>query len=79
MRSVFWLGDVAERDGNGTVFSIKGLLGNTALARHLAVDDRLAVDLMTHAIQEMGYLADFLPQLYADEMSLQRGARSRAR
>ena len=72
MRSVFWLGHVGGREGNRTVFSIKGLLGNTALARHLTLDDQFAVDLMTHAIEEMGYLADFLPDLYAAENFPQR-------
>ena len=67
MRSVFWLGHVAERDGNRTVFSIKGLLGNTFVARHLAIDDQFAVDVMTHALEEMASLADFLPELYASE------------
>ena len=74
MRSVFWLGHIGRREGNRTVFSIEGLLGNTALARHLALDAQFAVDLMTHAIEEMGYLADFLPQLYAAENSEDRNA-----
>lgn len=69
MRSVFWMGDVSKRDGNETIFSIEGLVGNTALVRMLAVNEPDAVDLMTHAIQEMGYLADFLPDLYATETS----------
>jgi len=74
MRSVFWLGHVAEREGNSTVFSIKGLVGNTALARHVTLDREFAVGVMTHAIEEMGYLADFLPQLYAAEMAQQKNA-----
>ena len=74
MRSVFWLGHISGREGNRAVFSIKGVLGNTALARYLILNRRFAVDLMTHAIEEMGYLADFLPQLYAEELSLQRTA-----
>ena len=64
MRSIFWLGHVARREGNDEVVSIEGLLGNTALARYLLLDEQLAVDLMTHAVEEMGYLADFLPGLY---------------
>jgi hypothetical protein len=67
MRSIFWLGHVAKREGNNQVFSIEGLLGNTALARFILLDVQLARDLMIHAIQEMGYLADFLPELYVDE------------
>jgi len=67
MRSIFWLGHVARREGNGEVISLEGLVGNTALARFLLVDEQFAVDLMTHAIEEMGYLADFLPQLYLGE------------
>lgn len=66
MRSVFWLGHVAKREGNEQVSSIEGLLGNSWLARRLLVNETLAVDLMTHAIQEMGYLSDFLPELYLD-------------
>jgi len=73
MRSVFWMGDVSKRDGNDTVFSIEGLVGNTALARMVALDETAAVDLMTHAIQEMGYLADFLPELYAAETVASQG------
>lgn len=67
MRSVFWLGHVAKRDGNKTVTSIEGVLGNTALARYILLDEKIATDLMTHAIQEMGYLSDFLPELYTEE------------
>lgn len=67
MRSIFWLGHVAKRDGNSETGSIEGLLGNTALARLFLVDRQLAVDLMQHAVEEMGYLADFLPGLYAAE------------
>ena len=78
MRSVFWLGHVGRRDGNRTVFSIEGLLGNTALARYAALDTQFAVDLMTHAIEEMGGLARFLPQLYAAENSENRNAERRS-
>ncbi|MDP6978513.1 MAG: hypothetical protein QF570_07915 [Myxococcota bacterium] len=67
MRSVFWMGDVGKREGNRVVPSLEGVIGNTFLARSLAVDETAAVYLMTHAIQEMGYLADFLPGLYAAE------------
>lgn len=67
MRSVFWMGHVARRDGNAQVPSIEGLLGNTALVRMLAVSRDDGVALMRHAIEEMGYLADFLPELYAAE------------
>lgn len=67
MRSHFWLGHVAKRDGNNEVFSIEGLIGNTALARFILLDETFAVNLMTHAIQEMGTLSDFLPALYHKE------------
>ena len=67
MRSTFWLGNVARREGNEQVFSVEGLVGNTALARLFLVRERLATDLMIHAIEEMGYLADFLPALYVQE------------
>ncbi|MEP2990566.1 MAG: hypothetical protein ABJN65_08600 [Parasphingorhabdus sp.] len=67
MRSVFWMGHIAKRNGNDTVTSVEGVLGNTWLARRILVDEKLATDLMSHAIQEMGYLSDFLPQLYSEE------------
>lgn len=69
MRSMFWLGHVAKRDGNQQVWSIEGLMGNTALARFLLIDSQMSVDLMTHAIEEMGFLADFLPGLFATQTS----------
>lgn len=69
MRSRFWLGIVAKRNGNNSVGSLEGLIGNTYLARRIAVSDRDAFALMNHAIQEMGYLADFLAELYTTEMA----------
>ncbi|MDO6566895.1 hypothetical protein Q4561_07475 [Alteromonas sp. 1_MG-2023] len=68
MRSIFWMGHVAKRDGNNEVFSIEGVFGNTALVRYLLLDHGMANDLMTHAIEEMGTLADFLPQLYEENV-----------
>lgn len=71
MRSIFWLGHVAKRDGNDgnkEVFSVEGVLGNTALVRYLLLDHGMANDLMAHAIEEMGTLADFLPQLYKENV-----------
>lgn len=68
MLSRFWLGMVAKRDGNATTPSIEGVLGNTYFARKIGVDKSNALDLMTHATQEMSYLAEFLPGLYAEEM-----------
>ena len=67
MRSRFWLGHVAKRDGNKTTFSIKSFIGNTTLARLLVVDKQRAEDLKRHAKEEMKYLADLLPQLYESE------------
>lgn len=67
MLSRFWLGYVAKRDGNETVPSIEGVLGNTYLARRIGVQKPYAVALMNHATQEMGILAEFLPELYLAE------------
>ncbi|GAB5452533.1 MAG: hypothetical protein Hals2KO_28610 [Halioglobus sp.] len=75
MRSIFWIGHVAKRDGNEEMFSVEGLLGNTALARWLLVDRRFAEALMIHAVEEMGYLSDFLPSLYLAETSVVRETR----
>lgn len=71
MLSRFWLGQVAKRNGNEKTASIEGILGNTYLVRKLGVPKSDAIDLMTHATQEMGYLAEFLPELYAAEMNTQ--------
>lgn len=68
MRSRFWLGHVAVREGNETRVSLIGLIGNTALARLLLVDQQSAQDVMTHAIEEMEYLSDLLPRLYAQNV-----------
>lgn len=67
MRSNFWMGHVARREGNEAVTSIEGMVGNTALARYMLLDEEAAVALMTHAIEEMGYLSDLLPTLYEQE------------
>lgn len=67
MRSRFWLGHVSARVGNEARFSLIGLVANTALARYLLIDRQGAVDLMTHAVEEMGYLGDLLPDLFAKE------------
>ncbi len=70
MRSRFWMGHVARREGNDSVTSIEGVFGNTYLARRLAISEADAVALMVHAIEEMGTLADFLPDLHAQETVL---------
>ena len=67
MRTRFWLGHVAKREGNKTISSIQGFIGNTALARLLVVEKQSAEDLKRHAKEEMKYLADLLPQLYESE------------
>jgi DAPG hydrolase PhiG domain len=67
MRSIFWLGQIHKREGNEQVASIEGLIGNTTLARYLLGNGEMPTDLMVHAIEEMGYLSDFLPGLYLKE------------
>lgn len=67
MRSRFWLGMVAKRDGNEQVGSIAGLIANTYLVRNLGVSKSGAEDLMNHCTEEMSILAGFLPALYAAE------------
>lgn len=68
MRSRFWLGMVAKRDGNAQVGSVEGVVGNTYLARRLGVSRSDAVDVMNHCTEEMSILAGFLPDLYAAEV-----------
>jgi len=67
MRSRFWLGMVAKRNGNEPVGSIAGILGNTYIARVLAVPKPDASALMNHCKDEMTILASFLPDLYHSE------------
>jgi len=64
MRTRFWLGHVAKREGNNTVSSIQGFIGNTALVRMFTVNKKNSEDLQRHAQEEMKYLADLLPTLY---------------
>jgi|TARA_B100000902_G_scaffold207157_1_gene197317 hypothetical protein len=67
MRSRFWLGHVASREGNQTIPSITGFMGNMAISRLLAVSKEDAEDLKRHAKEEMSFLAKLLPPLYHSE------------
>ena len=65
MRSRFWLGHVAKRDGNETIRSFEGFVGNMALVRLFLIEQQInPEDLKRHAIEEMTYLAELLPSLY---------------
>ena len=65
MRSRFWLGHVAKRDGNETIRSFEGFVGNMALVRLFLIKQQVnPEDLKRHAIEEMTYLAELLPTLY---------------
>jgi len=64
MRSRFWLGHVAKREGNKTISSLEGFIGNTFLTRLLVFNKQNAKDLKFHAEEEMKYLAELLPPLY---------------
>ena len=68
MRSRFWLGHVAKRDGNKTIRSFEGFVGNMALVRLFLIEQQInPEDLKRHAIEEMTYLAELLPSLYESE------------
>jgi len=67
MRSRFWLGHVASREGNQTIPSITGFIGNMAISRLFAVSKKDAEDLKRHAKEEMSFLAKLLPSLYYSE------------
>ena len=64
MRSRFWLGHIAKREGNKTISSLMGFIGNMALTRLLVLNEQRAKDLKRHAEEEMKYLAELLPSLY---------------
>ena len=66
MRSRFWLGDVDPVEVIGTPEQ-----------RIAMFPDRLGAGLLKHCQEEMGYLAEFLPSLYAAESGGRRhGAES---
>ena len=65
MRSRFWLGHVAARRGNDEIASPINLIGNSWLNRRLQLNDMLGEGLFRHATEEMAYLAEILPPLYA--------------
>ena len=67
MRSRFWLGHVASREGNQTIPSITGFMGNMTISRVFAVSKKDAEDLKRHAQEEMSFLAKLLPSLYHSE------------
>ncbi len=67
MRSRFWLGHVSVREGNQTVPSIEGFLGNMAISRFFALGRKDAENLKLHAEEEMKFLAQLLVPLYHEE------------
>ena len=67
MRSRFWLGHVANREGNKTFSSIRGFIGNTSLIRLFALNHQTAENLKLHATEEMIFLAELLPTLYESQ------------
>ena len=67
MRSRFWLGHVASRQGNQTIPSIIGFMGNMAISRLFTLTKKDAEDLKRHAEEEMSFLAKLLPSLYYSE------------
>jgi len=64
MRSRFWLGHIAKREGNKTIPSLMGFIGNTALMRLIVLNKQNAMDLGNHAEEEMKYLTEILPSLF---------------
>jgi hypothetical protein len=64
MRSRFWMGHIAARNGDDARQTLLTLVANTALVRWFAVDGESAKGLLQHAIEEMGYLSDLLPGIY---------------
>ena len=68
MRSRFWLGHVAKREGNKTISSLKGFIGNTFLMRLVVLNKQSAKDLKRHAEEEMKYLAELLPPLHESKI-----------
>ena len=69
MRSRFWLGHVSARKGNEEIASPVNLIGNSWLNRRLQLSEKLGKGLFRHAIEEMAYLAEILPPLYAARQS----------
>ena len=69
MRSRFWLGHVSARKGNEEIASPVNLIGNSWLNRRFQLNEKLGKGLFRHATEEMVYLAEILPPLYAARQS----------
>ena len=64
MRSRFWLGHVAKRNGNDEEPSFLTDMANTKIIRGLVLSQDVAHDLMIHAQEEMSTLGKILPDIY---------------
>lgn len=67
MRSRFWLGHIATREGSETTPSLTGWIGNTLFVRYVSLSDSMANDLMVHAQEEMSTLAKLLLTIYPQD------------
>ncbi|MEM7437130.1 MAG: hypothetical protein AAF436_18390 [Myxococcota bacterium] len=67
LHSRFWLGYVASRNGSRALEAI----GNNPWVRRRLATLRFGRALAVHCQEEMGTLAEFLPELYASEASAQ--------
>ncbi len=78
VRSRFWMGVVADREGGTVKAAAIGLLANNPISRRIAIGESDALALQKHCIEEMSTLSSYLPEIYAqahaglDNKSVQR-------
>lgn len=69
LRSRFWLGVIADREGGALTNLLIDVVANNPLSRRLAVREKTALALLKHCTEEMSYLADLLPGLYTGDLA----------
>jgi len=67
MRSVFHMGYIYKRDGEGNLTNSMPTLLNFAFVRNALIGEKFGNDLWDHAKTEMSILATFLPNIYSSK------------
>jgi len=65
VRSRFWMGVVADREGGSVKGAAINILANNPISRRIGVGEADALALQQHCIEEMSTLSSYLPKIYA--------------
>lgn len=71
--SRMWLGDVSKEESGFPPPSLANFIGNGFLYRYFSMPYGWAVSQWTHMLQEMGCIANLLPEFYQNELSFLSG------